>query len=96
MIKVKKFSSCGCTFLGKGIVGRPEMGAVVQAKTVTFNEVDCFGDWKNTETQTTMYLTDTGFAFSDEDLKSGRIEIELYASNLYRESYVNSWNGQYL
>ena len=80
-MKIKKFKSVGCTFLGKGLVGRPEMGIIVEAKAVVFDETDIFGNWKNVETETVMYRTSNGFVFDDDDLREKRLEVEPYAPN---------------
>lgn len=78
---VKKYTTAGCLFLGKGLVGRPEMGVIVESKTVVFDEKDVFGDWKGIEESHILYRTDNGFVFSDDDLISGRLEVEAYAPN---------------
>lgn len=83
MLRTKKIETCGCTFLGKGIVGRPEMGVVAEAKMVTFDEWDFIDlNWKGEEVTRTMYWTDNDYAFDDTMLRpDGPFEIELYAPN---------------
>ena len=83
-----KVSRCaGCTFLGKGIVGRPEMGVVAECRDVTFDEWDIIEqDWKDCEVKKLVYRTDTGYVFDETDIfgAAARFEIEQYAPNCRR------------
>lgn len=82
MLSVKYSEHVGCTFLGKGLEGHPEMGVIVAAKAVVFDEWDCFSQtWKNKEVGRVMYFTDNGYAFDDSLLEEGVYKIELYAPN---------------
>lgn len=81
-LHVKEYVLWGCEFIGKGIVGRPEMGVISRCKRVTFDRWDLMrGEWLGKETHRLMYLTDTGYSFDETDLKEGRLEIEPYAEN---------------
>lgn len=82
MLSVKKSVSCGCTFLGKGIVGHPEMGVVYDCREVTFDEWDLMrGEWLDREETRIVYKTDNGYVFDQEMLHDKAFEIELYAEN---------------
>lgn len=77
----------GCTFLGKGIVGCPEMGVIVECREVTFDEWDIIEqEWKNCEVKKLLYRTDTGYVFDEDDIRGpdAWFEIEQYAPNCRR------------
>lgn len=84
MLDVKADRGAGCTFLGKGFVGHPEMGVIQECREVTFDEWDSFEmDWKDLEVKKLMYRTSTGYVL-DEDMIMGNhalFEIEQYAPN---------------
>ena len=84
MLDVKVDRGAGCTFLGKGIVGRPEMGVIEECREVTFDEWDFIEqDWKDCEVKKLVYRTDTGYVFDEDDIfgADARFEIEQYAPN---------------
>ena len=79
MLDVKNDCAGGCTFIGKGFVGHPEMGTVEECREVTFDEGDPFEmEWKNLEVKKRMYKTSTGYVL-DKDQIRDHFEIELYA-----------------
>lgn len=83
MKSIKKSIGHGCTFLGKGIIDHPEMGVVVECRQITFDDWDPItSEWKGDELITLMYWTDNDFSFVQDDLDSGRFQIELYAPNI--------------
>lgn len=87
MLYVKIDRGHGCTFLGKGIEGRPEMGVVVDCREVTFDEWDfAEQDWKNCEVKKVLFKTDAGYVFDEDDLwgANARLKIEQYAPNRYK------------
>ena len=84
MLDVKVDRGAGCTFLGKGIVGRQEMGVVEECREVTFDEWDFIEqDWKDCEVKKLVYRTDTGYVFDEDDISgvNARLKIEQYAPN---------------
>lgn len=84
MLNVKEQRKTGCTFFGKGIVGRPELGVIVGATEVVFDTWNPFEEqWEGDETVKNVYLTDNGFVLSEDDLG----EIELYAPNWRVETF---------
>lgn len=87
---VKKSEKIGATFLGKGIVGHPEWGVVVEVRDVTFDQKDVFGDWEGTEFTQTWCRTDNGFTFDAARL-GGDILIENYAPN-WRAETKGAWS----
>ena len=92
-LDVKRDKGAGCTFLGKGIVGRPEMGVVAECREVTFDEWDFMEqEWKNCEVKKLLYRTDTGYVFDDDDIRGpdARLEIEQYAPNCGRRHLVST------
>ena len=87
MLDVKNDLGAGCTFLGKGIVGRPEMGVIVDCRKIVFDEWDFFEQcWKGCETTKLVYKTDTGYIFDEDDIfgANPRLEVEQYAPNWRR------------
>lgn len=82
---VKNSKKIGATFLGKGIVGYPEMGTIAEVREVEFDEMDIYGEWQNTPFRRELIRTDTGYVFDGEDLRSGRFKIENYAPNWRKE-----------
>ena len=94
-MNVKNSKEYGCTFLGKGIVGRPEMGVVVQCREVIFDEWDVMRqDWKGHEVKKLVFKTDTGYVFDEDDYlgPDARLEIELYAPNWRAKKGGINWN----
>lgn len=92
MKNIKCVSRIGCVFLGKGIVGHPEMGAIVEAVLVTFDKKDIFGNWEGDEEDILMVRTDNGFAFDAAELGShGHYQIEEYAPNWRAENEFYPW-----
>ena len=92
MLDVKNDRGVGCTFLGKGIVDRPEMGVVVECREVTFDEWDFIEqEWKDCEVKKLLYRTDTGYVFDEDDIfgDQARFQIELYAPN-WRKHLTNT------
>ena len=84
MLDVKVDRAAGCTFLGKGIVGRPEMGVIEECREVTFDEWDSFEmEWKDLKVKKLVYKTSTGYVIDDDMLmgNSALFEIEQYAPN---------------
>ena len=92
MLSVKASAPYGCTFLGKGIVGREEMGVVIECRMVWFDEWDVMQQrWigKN-QVRKIMYRTDNGYAFDHDALVDGTYKIEQYAPN-WRARKNNPW-----
>ena len=92
MLDVKRDKAAGCTFLEKGIVGRPEMGVVAECREVTFDEWDFIEQsWKDREVKRLLYRTDTGYVFDESDIfgPDARLEIEQYAPN-WRKHLVST------
>lgn len=88
---IKSVSKIGCTFLGKGIKGHPEMGVVSEAKSVIFAEKDVFGDWVDgTEQEFVLVRTDNGFCF-DSDMLDRLFVIENYAPNYRSKNDISVW-----
>lgn len=89
---VKSSTSYGCTFLGKGIVGHPEMGVVCECREVIFDEWDHVGHhWTGrNEVVKVMLRTDTGYSFDNDMLRDGVFEIENYAPN-WRAHKKDAW-----
>lgn len=87
---VKESRRHGCTFLGKGIEGHPEMGVVVECREVILDEWDSvLKHWKGDNEKRIMFRTDTGYAFDAQAL--GDIyQIEQYAPN-FRPRKVDAW-----
>lgn len=84
MLDVKVDKGAGCTFIGKGIIGRPEMGVVIECREVTFDEWSFTEmDWKDQEVKKLLYRTDTGYVFDEDDIfgVNARFKIEQYAPN---------------
>lgn len=81
MYSVKSSTAMGCTFLGKGIKHRPEMGVVMECREVVMDEKDIFGEWAGEELIVVMFRTDNGYVFDGRQLQDGSIVIENYAPN---------------
>ena len=84
MLDVKVDRGAGCTFLGKGIVGHPEMGVIEECREVTLDEWDPFEmDWKDLEVKQLMYKTSTGYVFDEHQImgNDALFEIEQYVPN---------------
>jgi len=91
MLQVKSSKAHGCLFLGKGIVGHPEMGVVVDARFVTFDTWDVMrGQWAGHEESRVLYRTDTGYSFDETRLQDGTYTIEEYAPN-WRAKKPDAW-----
>ena len=91
-LNIKTRSELGCSFLGKGIVGHPEMGVVERVVDLIMAEQDVFGDWVDgTETNISLILTDNGFSFDSRLLVNGTYVIENYAPNFRRKNKVKAW-----
>lgn len=90
-LQVKSSVMVGCVFLGKGIVGHPEMGVIVECREVVFDMWDVmFQEWTGKHEMTkVMYRTDTGYAF-DQDTLDGMYQIENYAPN-WRAKKKDAW-----
>lgn len=91
-LQVKSSINRGCTFFGKGIVNRPEMGVVVECREVLLDEWDVgFCHWSGrNEVTKIMYRTDNGYSFDDDMLADGMFEIEEYAPN-WRSHKKDAW-----
>lgn len=89
---VKKSVQYGCTFLGKGIVGRPEMGVIRECRLVWFDEWDVMRQcWmERNEIRRIMYRTDTGYAFDHDSIADGTYKIKGYAPN-WRARKPDAW-----
>ena len=90
MLYVKKTNTEGCTFLGKGIKGHPEMGVVVDCRVVCLDEMDIYKNWKNNEVSVILVRTSTGYAFDASKLRDRTYEIEEYAPNSHRQ-WRDAW-----
>ena len=91
MLDVKIDRGAGCTFLGKGIVGHPEMGVIEECREVTFDEWDNFEmEWKDLEIKKLVYKTSTGYVIDEEMLMGNHrvFEIEEFVDNNYVSSIV--------
>ena len=93
MLYVKSSTPLGCAFLGKGIVGHPEMGAVTEARLVVFDKWNStLGCWTEEDEMTLdLYRTDTGFTVTGDQLKDGTYRIEEYAPN-WRVQKKDAWS----
>lgn len=94
MLSVKASTPYGCTFLGKGIVNRPEMGVVCECRLVRFDEWDVMRQcWTGRgETQKIMYRTDNGYSFDHDSIVDGTYQIEQYAAN-WRARKPDAWGS---
>ena len=94
MLHVKSARPVGCTYLGKGFVGHPEMGVVVDRREVLFDKWDVMkADWTGAHEMTIfMIRTDTGFVLNEDDIfEKHYFDIEEYAPN-WRARKYDAWD----
>lgn len=94
MLYVKSSVPVGCTYLGKGFVGHPEMGVVVDRREVLFDDWDVMrAEWTGKREETHMLIrTDNGFVLDEADIFERHFyEIEDYAPN-WRARKYDAWD----